>query len=34
MVAQIVEKWKKDPDKKVANLLLIAYGCLTGKPSG
>ncbi|WAC92959.1 hypothetical protein [Mycobacterium sp. Aquia_213] len=33
-VAQIIDKWKKDPDKKVINLLLIAYGCLTGKPSG
>jgi hypothetical protein len=34
MVNQIIDKWKKDPDKKVGNLLLIAYGCLTGKPSG
>lgn len=34
MVNQIIDKWKKDPDKKVANLLLIAYGSLTGKPSG
>jgi hypothetical protein len=34
MVNQIIDKWKKDPDKKVVNLLLIAYGCLTGKPSG
>jgi hypothetical protein len=34
MVAQIVDKWKKDADKKTLNLLLIAHGCLTGTPSG
>ncbi len=30
MVTQIVDKWKKDPDKKILNLILIAHACLTG----
>jgi hypothetical protein len=34
MVAKIIDKWKKDPDKKIGNLIAIAHGCLTGTPSG
>ncbi|OBA59933.1 hypothetical protein A5647_15765 [Mycobacterium sp. 1100029.7] len=34
MVDRIVEKWKKDPDQKTLNLLLIAHSLLTGTPGG
>jgi hypothetical protein len=34
MVAKIIDKWKKDPDKKIGNLIAIAHGCLTGTSSG
>jgi Poly (ADP-ribose) glycohydrolase (PARG) len=34
MVNDIIATWKKDADKKVLNLLLIAHGRLTHTPSG
>jgi Poly (ADP-ribose) glycohydrolase (PARG) len=34
MVTKIIDKWKKDPDKKIGNLIAIAHGCLTGTSSG